>query len=389
PTTGFWWGSSPSSFFHSWMIAAGLNWHLADTIDIVKYSSGDTLHLSTAPLANLNANLWCTEQLDIPGVPMPDYYAGQRASYGIVEGTQIGYIYVIAWIGNAEQEFYNAVYDLMYNHNTTGLIIDFRLNYGGNMFMSDQALSLLFNTDVITIDFSDRCDPHDHFLLCPFGNYQYYIIHGSPSSYYDKPIAVLTGPGALSSGDQVAFRFKFHPMARFFGKSTSTAFNAPTSLAIGNDSWSCRYAPYEAYLYDNINHYLTHRELEVDEEVWLTPGDVAQGHDTVVDAAIEWINSMTAVSDGSRLPRKMRSLACYPNPFNASTTIEFMLAEAVDIELSVYNILGQKIATLFDGRKPAGDYSTTWSAKDFPSGVYFARLEMEGISKSVKMVLLK
>jgi len=153
PTTGFWWGSSPSSFFHSWMIAAGLNWHLADTIDIVKYSSGDTLHLSTGPLVNLNVNLWCTEQMDIPGVPMPDYHAGERASYGIIEGTQIGYIYVIAWTENVEQEFYDAVYDLMFNHQTTGLIVDFRFNYGGNMFLSDSALTLLFNSDVITINF--------------------------------------------------------------------------------------------------------------------------------------------------------------------------------------------------------------------------------------------
>jgi C-terminal processing protease CtpA/Prc len=196
----------------------------------------------------------------------------------------------------------------MYNYNTTGLIIDFRTNYGGNMFLSDQALALLFNTDVITINFSQRCNSYDHLALCPSSNYQYYIIHGDPSNYYDKPIAVLTGPGALSSGDQVAFRFKFHRMARFFGKSTSTAFNAPTVVQIGNDSWSCRYAPFEAYLYNNINHYLTHRELEVDEDVWLAPADVAQGNDTVVDAAVGWINSQTGIVNDSQLPRSFISL---------------------------------------------------------------------------------
>lgn len=389
PVTGFWWGSSPSSFFHSWMIAAGLNWHLADTIDIVKYSSGDTLHLPTSPLANLNANLWCTEQMDIPGVPMPDYYAGDRVSYGIVEGTQIGYIYVIAWIDNAGQTFYDAVYDLMYNYNTTGLIIDFRMNYGGNMFLSDSALELLFNTDVITINFSQRCNRYDHFALCSSSNYQYYIIHGDPSSYYDKPIAVLTGPGALSSGDQVAFRFKFHHMSRFFGKSTSTAFNSPTAVQIGNDSWSCRYAPYEAYLYNDITHYLTHRELEVDENVWLTPDDVAQNHDTVVDAAIDWINSVTAITGDTRLPQKMKSLECYPNPFNAQTTIRFILNNSQNVELAVYDLLGRRIELLIDEPLDAGVHNKIFDASSLSSGVYFYRLRAADAVEAKRMVLLK
>jgi hypothetical protein len=389
PMTGNWWGSSPSSYFHSWMIAAGLNWHLADTIDIVKYSSGDTLHLPTDTLLNMYGNIWCTEQMDIPGVPMPNYLAGERASYGIIQGTQIGYIYVVAWSGNVEQEFYDAVYDLMFNHQTTGLIIDFRTNYGGNMFLSDQALTLLFNTNVLTIDFAERCNPDDHFTLCPLGIYQYYVIHGSPSTYYDKPIAVLTGPGALSSGDQVAYRFKFHPMARFFGKSTSTAFNAPELLDIGNNSWSCAYARYEAHPYLNIFHWLTHRELEVNEEVWLTPDDVAQGNDTVVDAAIEWINSYTGLVNDSPLPRSLRSLTCYPNPFNASTTIEFSLPEAAHVELSVYNVLGQKVAILLDGQKEAGKHVATWDAAVAPSGKYFVRLESGPVSKTLKTLLLK
>ncbi|UCC79685.1 MAG: T9SS type A sorting domain-containing protein [Candidatus Zixiibacteriota bacterium] len=389
PTTGNWWGSSTSSFTHSWMISAGMNWHLSDTIDIVKYNSGDTVHLSTEPLANLNADLWCTEQMDIRGVPMPDYYTGQRASYGIVEGTQIGYIYVIGWSGSAGQEFYDAVYDLMNNYQTTGLIIDFRTNFGGNMFLGDPALSLLFNTEVITIDFAERCDPDDHFALCPFGYYRNYIIAGAPSSYYDKPIAVLTGPGAYSAGDQVAFRFKFHPMARFFGKSTSTAFNSPVYFDVGNIFWNCVYAPFEAYLYDNINHYLTHRELEVDEEVWLTKADVAQGHDTVVDAAIEWINSMTAVNEGIPIPRNMRSLACYPNPFNATTIIEFMLAEASHAQLSIYDLMGREVAVLANGSHQPGNHKIIFDASNLSSGVYFCVLRAEDKVETNRMILLK
>jgi hypothetical protein len=79
----------------------------------------------------------------------------------------------------------------------------------------------------------------------------------------------------------------------------------------------------------------------------------------------------------------------YPNPFNSSTTIEFALPEAAHVELSVYNILGQKVAVLFNGRKAAGNHTITWDAGDMSSGVYFARLEAENHYKNLKMILMK
>ena len=293
PIYGWWWGSSESAYLHSWLMSAGMNWHLFDTIDIIKYSTGDTIHLSTAPLIGKTMSLLCTEQMDITGVPKPNYSAGPIVTYGIIEGTAIGYIYAWGWARNAEQEFYNAVEKLMFDHQTTGMIIDFRTNYGGNMFLSDKALSLLFNSIDSTIGFVERSDLNDHFAMrpSPEGPPEAYVICGDPSTYYDMPIAVLTGPGAISSGDQVALRMKFHPMARIFGKSTAAAFNAPVNLDLGNANWYSQYAVADAYLISNPNNYLTHDEFKVDENVWLTPDDVAQGHDTVVESAIKWINT--------------------------------------------------------------------------------------------------
>ena len=79
----------------------------------------------------------------------------------------------------------------------------------------------------------------------------------------------------------------------------------------------------------------------------------------------------------------------YPNPFNASTTIEFELTSPADIDLSVYNINGQKIENLKSGSMEAGNYSVAWNAHNVSSGIYFARLEADGMSKSLKMQLLK
>ena len=79
----------------------------------------------------------------------------------------------------------------------------------------------------------------------------------------------------------------------------------------------------------------------------------------------------------------------YPNPFNASTVIEYAIKNPGEVELSVFNVLGQKVASLAKGHHDAGTYSITWNANDVPSGVYFARVESSGHSESVKMVLLK
>jgi hypothetical protein len=95
-------------------------------------------------------------------------------------------------------------------------------------------------------------------------------------------------------------------------------------------------------------------------------------------------------SDESRFqPSEFSLHQNYPNPFNVSTTIEFTLQGQAKIELSVYNILGQKVVVLYNGIKPAGYHSLMWNADGYPSGVYFARLETKGYSKSIKMVLLK
>jgi hypothetical protein len=383
PLTSFWWwGSSESSFNHSMLMSAGMNWHLFDTIDVVKYASGDTLHLSTTPLRGVAMSLFCTEQLDIPGVPKPNYYAQHLVSHGIIPGTNIGYIYGLGWSWNAQQEFLDAVQALM---QTDGLIIDFRTNYGGNMFLSNPGLSLLFANPTPTIDFAGRSDPSIHEAMSPKGNSSTYIIPGSPPAYM-KPIAVLTGPGAVSSGDQVALRMTFHPRARVFGKSTSTAFNAPSQVDLENHDWYFAYARADAFLLSNPNAYLTHREFPVDRSIWHTPSAVAHGRDNVVDAARTWIDSSLSsvtVAQDFRLEQN------YPNPFNRRTGIQFSLPHSEFVILKVFNILGAEIATLVSNRFSAGTHEVEWNAYGFPSGVYFYRFQAGTFAQTKASVLLK
>lgn len=84
----------------------------------------------------------------------------------------------------------------------------------------------------------------------------------------------------------------------------------------------------------------------------------------------------------------------YPNPFNPTTVIEFELTEAAEVDLTIYNVLGQTVKTLFSGRLPAGINSFEWESVDddgrqLASGAYFYRIVANGASRTRKMLLLR
>lgn len=79
----------------------------------------------------------------------------------------------------------------------------------------------------------------------------------------------------------------------------------------------------------------------------------------------------------------------YPNPFNPSTTIEFSLKNGSNIQLNIYNALGQKITTLINTTLGAGVHSVKFDATGLSSGIYFYQLKANGISLVKKMNLMK
>jgi hypothetical protein len=79
----------------------------------------------------------------------------------------------------------------------------------------------------------------------------------------------------------------------------------------------------------------------------------------------------------------------YPNPFNPSTTISYSLPVASQVELAVYNSLGENVKQLLNETKEAGHYSVELNAESLPSGVYFYRLQAGDFVQVKKMMLLK
>lgn len=87
-------------------------------------------------------------------------------------------------------------------------------------------------------------------------------------------------------------------------------------------------------------------------------------------------------------PAEFRLDQNFPNPFNPLTVIRYHLSKNCRAELVVYNVLGQKIRTLFKGQQKAGSYSVQFNAADLPSGVYIYRLSTDTGSRLIRKMLV-
>jgi hypothetical protein len=103
---------------------------------------------------------------------------------------------------------------------------------------------------------------------------------------------------------------------------------------------------------------------------------------------------VSAIPLESAPPKEYRLHPNYPNPFNPITTISYDLPEDGLIELSVYNMRGEKVATLLSSRQEAGSYTLNWDGRDqqsetISSGIYFLKIESGNYSKTNKMVFVR
>jgi len=89
------------------------------------------------------------------------------------------------------------------------------------------------------------------------------------------------------------------------------------------------------------------------------------------------------------LPKEFSLSQNYPNPFNPITKIRYDLPVDCQVRLEIYNILGQRVATLADGKQKAGYKVATWDASSLSSGIYFYKLQAGDFVQTRKMVLIR
>ncbi len=126
--------------------------------------------------------------------------------------------------------------------------------------------------------------------------------------------------------------------------------------------------------------------ISLDDSVFLTAtsarlqqeGKVGFGSDQYAvffdDITISGSSSSTGLYDSEQIPQQFALEQNYPNPFNPKTTISYRLLAINDVELSIFDVRGQKVTTLIDEIQQPGRHTIHWNASDHPSGIYYYRL---------------
>jgi hypothetical protein len=101
------------------------------------------------------------------------------------------------------------------------------------------------------------------------------------------------------------------------------------------------------------------------------------------------IDPVSSSKEKKIIPSRFQLFQNYPNPFNSRTVISWQLAVGNNVDLSIYNILGQKVATLVSGKQKAGVHRVEWDASEYASGLYFYMLSAGGYTKVRKLLLIR
>ena len=213
-------------------------------------------------------------------------------------------------------------------------------------------------------------------------------------------IALSADPSTLSENDDLT---TVTITATLDGKAL--AEDAAVLLAIDNESTATRDLDYAALftprieipagsITGTVNFYVDPRadNLEEGDEIIRLVGTIDGLEGDAVEIAISDPGAAAKAAVQKR-PEAFSLADNFPNPFNPATMIQYALPQAADVELTVYNVVGQPVRTLIAEYQSAGRYAVEWDATDdsghsLSSGMYFYRLQAGGEFREVKKMLL-
>jgi len=149
-----------------------------------------------------------------------------------------------------------------------------------------------------------------------------------------------------------------------------------------------------------VDTLVTETQLILPEE--LSPGQshrwrvrgVIMDKDKMVEGAwsddvLFFTQSAIYVNSGNNIPQEFMLMQNHPNPFNPSTRIEYHIPKASHVTLEIFNVQGQRVTTIVNGRQNAGIHAVIFYANYLPSGMYFYRIQADDFTKVKKMTLVK
>lgn len=308
--------------------------------------------------------------------------------------------------------------------NALDAAIDLAVDDSGNVYVTGASRESANNSDYTTIKYNAS------------GIEQWVAHYNGPGNYYDEPFALaldnsgnvyVTGfsDGIGSGPDYATVKYNAAGTEQWVARYNGPGHDWDVAIALAVDNSGGVYVTGYSSNSDRSLDYATVKYNASGEEQWLIryngPGGINdKATSLVVDklgnvyvtgssytsfwsvyTTIKYTQISVSIPVSTPyLPREYCLSQNYPNPFNSATAISYQLspmgqAAISDVEISIYNILGQKVCTLVnEARKPAGYYRVEWDGKNeagqaVGSGVYFYRLEAGGFTETRKMLLLR
>ena len=305
--------------------------------------------------------------------------------YGIT-ADNIGYIAIPEWSLETIQVF-NSILDQM--RDTNGLVIDVRMNVGGNELAAREVASR-FASHGVTYAYHQFRNGLRHDA---FGSPGARRIAPSTSWRYLKPVAVLMGVVTMSTCESFVMMMERFDNVFTVGEPTRGCSGNPVNVSLPNGikfsvpRWKALRAdrsPFEG------------QGIEPDYYEAFTESDWINSTDPILVKARDVILAKTGVMQiaDNETPIDFELIQNYPNPFNASTTIRYYLKERTHVRMTITNSLGQEILTKVNEIQEPDTYEIRWDARDkhghsLSSGVYFYKIQAHEFTTVKKMILLR
>jgi DNA-binding beta-propeller fold protein YncE len=258
---------------------------------------------------------------------------------------------------------------------SVGLLNDLAYDTSGNVYITDYWDNKLFRVDLNTLSYSLFVDPIQapNGIYCDIANNRLLVIL----------VGVAGDPlGAVDLSDSsmsIAIYTYIHSMDGIAADNLGRIYLS---------SWYSN----SCFRFDSL--------------VNCQPVEVSTGHDGPADISINLRDNILCVPNFYRndvdfvnlgpsdiidnpAPDKYCLARNYPNPFNASTTIEYDLSIPAEVSINIYDIRGGKVTTLLRELQLSGSHKAVWDAGSFASGIYYYRICADGYSETGRMTLLK
>ena len=212
-----------------------------------------------------------------------------------------------------------------------------------------------------------------------------------------SPVVLSTAIGQVANGDTSAEPYE-GMLVRFNGLTVSDVnptFTEPTEFLVTDGSKAIIVRRDGRNTYSNVlsDTALGYTILRLNNKIASLTGIIyySQNHYKITPRKNADYGTVTGVDVRYTdfLPKEFALMQNFPNPFNPTTTIRFAVPVAGMVSLKVYNVLGQEVATLVQGERPAGTYDAMLDASRLASGLYLYRLTAGTFSQVKKMLLIK